>query len=104
MMPSCECRSTVVPSTRAISTPASAIAIGRMSTAGCLRTVMTWCSCGSRYLLTAAGPALRAAINLISGSQRVHERGQGIADVLEKIQQTMDGIRCPGRLRDEVKG
>ena len=33
-MPSWECRSTVVPSTSAMSSPASAIAIGPMSTAG----------------------------------------------------------------------
>src|SRR6266496_2545452 len=99
MMPSCECRSTVVPSTTA-----SAIKIGPRSTAGCLRTVMTWCSCGSRYLFTAAGPALRGAINLMAGSQRVHERRQGITGVLEEIQQAMDGIRRPGRLCDEVKG
>src|ERR1039457_805348 len=104
MMPSCECSRSVVPSTRAMSTPASAIAIGRMSTAGCLRTVMTWCSCGSKYLLTAAGPELRGAINLISRSQRVHERREGIPGFLQKIQQAMDDIRRAGGLREEVKG
>src|SRR5262252_9835423 len=48
--------STVALSTPATSRPASVRALGPIRTAGCRRTVMTWCSFGRRYLLTAVGP------------------------------------------------
>src|SRR5690349_23430066 len=103
MMADLEPLNTVVPSTSATSTPARASAIGVSSTAGCLRTVMTWCSCGRRYLLTEAGPALRGAISLIAGSDGVQEGSDRVACRLEPTEDIRHHMACRGRLGYQVK-
>src|SRR5580704_2966453 len=51
--------------------PAAAHAIGASRTAGCLRTVMTSCSWGSRYLSTSAGGLPPGDISLIPAAPLV---------------------------------
>src|SRR5215467_12772020 len=95
------CR-TVAVSTPAASSPASAWTLGPIRTAGCRRTVMTCCSFGRRYLLTAAGPVGPRVGSLI-GSQVVDEFGQRGAGVVEPVVGVMNYVCGAGGLGGEVE-
>src|SRR5579863_1512623 len=94
------CRSTVSLSKAATIRPTTAQANGASSTAGCLRTVMTSCSWGSRYLSTSAGGFAPGDISLMPppsvGLQRVQERCDGAAGLLEQVQKVVHGMACAG--------
>src|SRR5690348_5972325 len=88
--------------------PITAQATGANSTAGCLRTVMTSCSWGSRYRSTSAGGLAPGDISLmppppsLAGLQRVQESCDGTAGLLQQVQKVVHGMACTGRLGKEV--
>src|SRR5215472_2834198 len=92
----------VAVSTAAASSPASARILGPIRTAGCRRTVMTCCSFGRRYLLTAAGPVGPRVGSLI-GSQVVDEFSQRGAGVVEYVVGVMDYVCGTGGLGGKVE-
>src|SRR5258708_18126772 len=101
------CRSRVSLSTAATTRPTTAQATGASRTAGCLRTVMTSCSCGRRYLSTSAGGLAPGEISLMCARclgrlQGVQEGRYGAAGLLEQFQKVVHGIAGRGRLGKEV--
>src|SRR5258708_7507529 len=94
------CR-TVAVSTPAASSPASARTLGPIRTAGCRRTVMTCCSFGRRYRLTAAGPVAPRAGSLMS-SKGVHEFSQRASGRVEPVVRVMNYICRAGCVGGEV--
>src|SRR6185312_12977009 len=99
------CRSRVSLSTAAMTRPMTAQATGASRTAGCLRTVMTSCSCGSRYRSTSAG-GVPGDVSLIRAApyrlQGVQERRDGAASLLQQAQKVVDGIAGGCRLGKEI--
>src|SRR5260370_4543492 len=95
------CR-TVAVSTAAASSPASARTLGPIRTAGCRRTVMTCCSFGRRYPLTAAGPPPPPVSSLMC-SKVVHECGQRGGGRVEPVVGVVNYICGAGGLGGEVE-
>src|SRR5215471_18717675 len=101
------CRSTVSLSTAAITRPITAQATGASRTAGCLRTVMTSCSWGSRYRSTSAGGLAPGEISLMRAASlgcldRTQEGSDGAAGLLKQVQKVVDSITGGRRLGKEV--
>src|SRR5262249_11598877 len=91
------CRSTVSLSTAAMIRPMTAQTIGASRTAGCLRTVMTSCSPGSRYRSTSAGVLAPGVSSLMRAASlgcldRAQEGRDGASGLLQQVQQVVDGI------------
>src|SRR5215471_19843072 len=91
------CRSTVSLSTAAITRPMTAQATGASRTAGCLRTVMTSCSWGSRYRSTSAGGLAPGESSLMRAASlgcldRAQEGRDGASGLLEQVQKVVNGI------------
>src|SRR6516164_11016496 len=83
------CRNNVVLSKAAAISPRTAQATGASRTAGCLRTVMTSCSWGSRYLPTSDGGLAPGEISLMCAAldgrlQRLQEGHDGVAGLCEQ--------------------
>src|SRR6516164_3992080 len=99
-----ECRNKVSLSTAATISPRTAQASGASSTAGCLRTVMTSCSWGNRYLSTSAGGLAPGEISLMCAAlvgrrlQRLQEGRDGVAGLREQVQKVVYGIASGLRL------
>src|SRR5436190_13019085 len=95
--------------TNSVSTPARTSprirkTMGRISTAGCLRTVMTWRSSGSRYLLTltgAVGPGVMRPCTL--QGQRVNEGRQRVAGGPQPVEGARDQVAGARRLCGQVE-
>src|SRR5580658_443643 len=77
-----------------MASPSRTRAIGPMSTAGCSWTLMTWRSCGRRYLLTEAGTVSVFGASLIAqpclkrseeAGNPVSRRGQEGPDVVHDV-------------------
>src|SRR5215472_2694555 len=103
------CRSTVSLSRAAMIRPMTAHAIGASRTAGCLRTVMTSCSWGSRYRSTSAGGLAPGDMSLMRAASlvaldRAQEGCDRTAGLLEQVQKVMHGIARSDRLGKEIPG
>src|SRR5215472_18185654 len=101
------CRSRVSLSTAAATSPRTAQAIGGSRTAGCLRTVMTSCSWGSRYRSTSAGGLAPGEISLMRAASlgcldRAQEGRDGAAGLLKQVQKVVNGITGGRRLGKEI--
>src|SRR6516165_6264769 len=91
------CRSSVSLSKAAMIRPTTAQATGASSTAGCLRTVMTSCSWGSRYLSTSAGRLAPGVSSLMRAASlgcldRAQEGRDGASGLLQQVQKIVDSI------------
>src|ERR1700746_2288594 len=101
------CRSRVSLSTAEITRPMTAQATGASRTAGCMRTVMTSCSWGSRYRSTSAGGLAPGEISLMRAASlgrldRTQEGGDGASGLLKQVQKVVDGITGSCGLGKEI--